>query len=84
MKIGYARVSTRENNFNMQVIALEEEGCEKIYEEIISGMLLLVGMTMFFYDCFFTKKMESRALQEGNCKKIKKCFHYYYCYSCQS
>ena len=37
MKIGYARVSTREQNLNMQVIALEEEGCEKIYEEILSG-----------------------------------------------
>ena len=38
MKIGYARVSTREQNLNMQVIALEEAGCEKIYEEIVSGV----------------------------------------------
>jgi DNA invertase Pin-like site-specific DNA recombinase len=37
MKIGYARVSTREQNLNMQVIALEEAGCEKIYEEVVSG-----------------------------------------------
>lgn len=37
MKIGYARVSTREQNLNMQVIALEEDGCQKIYEEVISG-----------------------------------------------
>lgn len=37
MKIGYARVSTREQNLNMQVIALEEDGCEKIYEETVSG-----------------------------------------------
>lgn len=37
MKLGYARVSTREQNLNMQVIALEEEGCEKIYEEVVSG-----------------------------------------------
>lgn len=38
MKIGYARVSTREQNLNMQVIALEEAGCEKIYEETVSGV----------------------------------------------
>jgi DNA invertase Pin-like site-specific DNA recombinase len=38
MKIGYARVSTREQNLNMQVIALEEAGCERIYEETVSGV----------------------------------------------
>jgi DNA invertase Pin-like site-specific DNA recombinase len=37
MKIGYARVSTREQNLTMQVIALEKAGCEKIYEEVVSG-----------------------------------------------
>jgi DNA invertase Pin-like site-specific DNA recombinase len=37
MKIGYARVSTREQNLDMQVIALEDAGCKKIYEEIVSG-----------------------------------------------
>ena len=37
MKVGYARVSTREQDLNMQVIALEEAGCGKIYEEIVSG-----------------------------------------------
>jgi DNA invertase Pin-like site-specific DNA recombinase len=38
MKIGYARVSTREQNLDMQIIALENAGCEKIYEEIVSGV----------------------------------------------
>lgn len=38
MKIGYARVSTREQNLHMQVIALEDAGCEKIYEEVVSGV----------------------------------------------
>ena len=38
MKIGYARVSTREQNLDMQVIALETAGCEKIYEEKVSGV----------------------------------------------
>lgn len=37
MKIGYARVNTREQNLDIQTIALEKAGCEKIYEEIISG-----------------------------------------------
>jgi DNA invertase Pin-like site-specific DNA recombinase len=38
MKMGYARVSTREQNLDMQVIALEEAGCERIYEETVSGV----------------------------------------------
>jgi DNA invertase Pin-like site-specific DNA recombinase len=38
MKIGYARVSTREQYMDMQVIALEEAGCQKIYEEKVSGV----------------------------------------------
>lgn len=38
MKIGYARVSTREQNLMMQTIALEEAGCDKIYEEVVSGV----------------------------------------------
>jgi DNA invertase Pin-like site-specific DNA recombinase len=38
MKIGYARVSTREQNLDMQVTALEDAGCEKIYEEKINGV----------------------------------------------
>lgn len=38
MKIGYARVSTREQNLDMQVMALEAAGCEKIYEEKVSGV----------------------------------------------
>ena len=38
MKISYARVSTREQNLDMQVIALEEAGCERIYEEIVIGV----------------------------------------------
>lgn len=38
MKIGYARVSTEEQNLNLQVDALEESGCERIFkDEGISG-----------------------------------------------
>lgn len=33
MKIGYARVSTQEQNLDMQIRALEEVGCSKIYTE---------------------------------------------------
>ncbi len=38
MKIGYARVSTHEQNLDLQVIGLEEAGCERIYEEKVSGV----------------------------------------------
>jgi DNA invertase Pin-like site-specific DNA recombinase len=34
MKIGYARVSTREQLLSMQVEALKEAGCIQIHEEI--------------------------------------------------
>lgn len=37
MKIGYARVSTREQNLDAQINALENAGCKKIHEEIVSG-----------------------------------------------
>lgn len=37
MKIGYARVSTKEQSLSMQVEALKEAGCIKIHEEIASG-----------------------------------------------
>ena len=37
MKIGYARVSTTDQNLDLQIDALNSEGCEKIYFDKISG-----------------------------------------------
>lgn len=37
MKIGYARVLTKDQNLDLQIEALEKVGCEKIYQEKISG-----------------------------------------------
>lgn len=39
MKIGYARVSTKDQNLDLQIEALEKAGCEKIYQEKISGAI---------------------------------------------
>lgn len=40
VKIGYARVSTKEQNPEMQISALEKAGCEKIFTEKESGRKL--------------------------------------------
>lgn len=37
MKIGYARVSTKDQKLHLQLDALEKNGCEKIYKEFASG-----------------------------------------------
>ena len=37
MKIGYARVSTKEQNLDLQIDDLKSSGCEKIYTDKVSG-----------------------------------------------
>jgi DNA invertase Pin-like site-specific DNA recombinase len=36
-RIGYARVSTRDQNLDLQRDALQKSGCDKIYQDTISG-----------------------------------------------
>lgn len=38
MRIGYARVSTLDQSLNLQLDALNKAGCEKVYQEKLSGM----------------------------------------------
>ncbi len=38
MKIGYARISTLDQNESLQIDALKKAGCEKIYTDKISGV----------------------------------------------
>jgi DNA invertase Pin-like site-specific DNA recombinase len=37
MLVGYARVSTREQNYDLQLDALRKAGCDKVFEEKLSG-----------------------------------------------
>lgn len=37
MRIGYARVSTQDQNLDRQLDQLRQDGCERIYEEKVSG-----------------------------------------------
>lgn len=38
VNIGYARVSTEEQNLDRQMDILKQAGCDRIYEEKVSGI----------------------------------------------
>ena len=37
MKYGYARISTKDQSLDMQIDALNNEGCKKIFSEVAKG-----------------------------------------------
>jgi DNA invertase Pin-like site-specific DNA recombinase len=47
MLVGYARVSTLDQNLDLQLSVLEEAGCEKLYQDQLSGTKAnLPGLSM--------------------------------------
>lgn len=38
MQVGYARVSTSEQNIQNQIDLLQQQGCEQIYTDIANGV----------------------------------------------
>ena len=44
-KIGYARVSTKDQNLDLQLAELEKAGCEKVYSEHKSGVKARLELT---------------------------------------
>ncbi len=61
MRIGYARVSSSSQNLDMQRTALNVAGCEKIYEEKVSGVGERVKL-----------KAALQYLREGDCLVVYK------------
>ena len=37
MKFGYPRISTKEQNLDLQMDALKKAGCKEIFHEVVSG-----------------------------------------------
>ena len=37
MLVGYARISTHEHNLTLQTVALKKAGCQKIFDDKVSG-----------------------------------------------
>lgn len=44
-RIGYARVSTKDQNLDLQLVELEKAGCEKVYSEHKSGVKARLELT---------------------------------------
>lgn len=47
MKVGYTRVSTHEQNHDLQIDALRAAGCERIFDDTCSGSVACADRPQF-------------------------------------
>ena len=64
MQVGYARVSTTDQSLAVQLEALQQHGCTKIFQEVASGRHMFgipiipqFGRSLFFINVFVTNSI---------------------------